>query len=160
MSENTILSELKNNPWPIFFGGFDLERELFISDRAVVVMGRTSKSQKSSAVDMMIDLYKQGFSIDDVAKKLCKRKSYVQYVLSNAGVVRKNKRGGRSIAPGIFVGRQIQVLNSSGEILHEFSSAKQASEITGINPSSISKSCLGKRKIKGEYGKYTWKYVD
>lgn len=155
-----MLEEFKNNPWPIFFGGFDLEKELFISDRAVVVMGRTSKSQKSSAVDMMIDLYKQGLSIEAVAKKLCKRKSYVQYELSSAGVVRKNKRGGRRITPGIFVGRQIQVLNSSGEILHEFNSAKQASEITGINPSSISKACLGKRKMRGEYGTYEWKYVD
>lgn len=155
-----MLEEFKNNPWPIFFGGFDLESELSISDRAVVVMGRTSKSRKSSAVDMMIDLYKQGLSIEAVAKKLCKRKSYVQYELSSAGVVRKNKRGGYRRGPDLFVGRRVQVLNDTGETLYEFGSVKEASETTGINPTSISKACLGKRKIKGEYGRFVWRYKD
>lgn len=165
-SENQF-GGVEKNTWLISINGLaDADNVLNIKGRArqVVSAGTLSEAGNvlnchSTSLQRMILLYDKGLTVSEIAERINRSRHYVQYELSNAGVVDKNPVGGRR---GVekFVKKRVLMLSKQGEIVREFESVNQASELTGVNKTSISKACLGKRKIKGKYGRFVWRYKD
>lgn len=55
------------------------------------------------------------------------------------------------------VKRPIEQLDKDGNVINEFASIKEASILLNIDPSSITKVCVGKRKTAGKFG---WRYKE